>query len=144
MKRIRNSQRRNTKYYKLHQELCDVVNDFSLVSYVPLNINDAASVGRVLTKIDKANGYIFTMPSTVTATTTTTSSTISTSKSGGGKSSSNTNTNTNTVEDMFKCAMQVDREWGYEQIADIQERYLGLYQDVLPELNSGKRFTNKR
>ncbi len=114
------------KHYKLHQELCDVINDFSLLNYIPLNINDAESVGRVVVRIDKCNGYIFTNGSTTR------------SNSSGGDNAKNkkgsNNEYGNNVEDMFQCAMQADRDWGFDQIADIQERYMGLYQDQLPEL----------
>lgn len=47
------------KYAKLHNALAEVVEDFGLLSFLPLNITDAGSVGRVLAKIDKCNGYVF-------------------------------------------------------------------------------------
>ena len=108
---------RNTRFYKryhkMHRELCEVIDDYSMLSYVPLNINDAASVGRLVGRIDKCNGYVFTGRKRAT-----------------GKEDSKSN-----IEDMFKCAMQVDSEWGYEQIADIQERFMvGSFQEEVPEL----------
>eukprot|EP00948_MAST-09A_sp_MAST-9A-sp1_P003194 g3194.t1 len=45
-------------YRRLHEEICDVLESFSMVSFVPLNINDAQSVKRVIFHIDKAIGYI--------------------------------------------------------------------------------------
>jgi len=48
------------KHQKLHEVLAEVVEDFGLLSYVPLDISNAESVGRVLAKIDKCNGYVFT------------------------------------------------------------------------------------
>ena len=48
------------KYARLHESIADVVGDFGLLSFMPLDISDAESVGRVLGRIDKANGYIFT------------------------------------------------------------------------------------
>jgi hypothetical protein len=30
--------------------------------------------------------------------------------------------------------MQADREWGYEQSADVQERFMGTFQEEVPEL----------
>mmetsp|Transcript_12778 Transcript_12778/g.35394 ORF Transcript_12778/g.35394 Transcript_12778/m.35394 type:complete len:374 (-) Transcript_12778:467-1588(-) len=49
------------KFTKLHKALAEVVEDFGLLSFVaPLDISDAASVGRVLAKVDKCNGYVFT------------------------------------------------------------------------------------
>ncbi len=112
------------KYHKLNYELCDIINDYSLINYIPLDINDAESVGRVVARIDKCNGYIFS----------------GTNKRGEGISATTSSNNVSSgglnqnVEDMFQCALQVDSEWGYEQIADVQERYLNLYQDDVPEL----------
>lgn len=47
------------KYRKLNQALCEVVQDYSLVSYIPLNVQDRLSVEKVNNTIDKANGFIF-------------------------------------------------------------------------------------
>ena len=106
------------KHHKLHRELCEVIDDYSLLSYVPLAINDAVSVGRLVARIDKCNGYVFTGR-----------------KRTSGKEDSNSKSN---VEDMFKCAMQSDSEWGYEQISDVQERYMGSFKEEVPELKSAK------
>jgi hypothetical protein len=35
------------------------VDDFGLLSFLPLDVSSAESMGRVLAKIDKANGYVF-------------------------------------------------------------------------------------
>ncbi len=117
---------RNTRFYKryrkLHQELCEVVDDYSLLNYLPLDINDAESVGRLVARIDKCNGYMFT----------------GRKKSGSGKENSK---ESNSIEDMFQCAMQVDSEWGYEQIADVQERFMGSFQEEVPELKEARSRT---
>ena len=83
------------KHSKLQSLLSEVVNDFGLLSFVPLDINRADSVGRVLRYIDKANGYIFL--------------------------SSNSN---NATDELFRVAMQSETFGAshYESIADIQER----------------------
>lgn len=47
------------KHEKLHRALGEVVEDFGLLSFVPLDISSAESVGRVVARIDKCNGYIF-------------------------------------------------------------------------------------
>jgi GPN-loop GTPase len=56
--------RRNGKlalrHEKLHRSLAEIVDDYSLLSFLPLDITSAESVGRVLAKIDKCNGYVFT------------------------------------------------------------------------------------
>lgn len=48
------------KYASLHRALAEVIEDFGLLAFLPLDITNAASVGRVLARIDKCNGYIFT------------------------------------------------------------------------------------
>jgi hypothetical protein len=79
---------------KLHQVLAEVVDDFGLLSFMPLDISSAESVGRVLARIDKSNGYIFL-----------------------------NDKNTNPAAQQFECAMQSETtSRNYETIADIQER----------------------
>ena len=81
------------KHQKLHQVLAETVDDFGLLSFLPLDISNAESVGRVIARIDKANGYVFT-----------------------GKGST-------PAQDMFQCAVQAEgSSSNYETIADIQER----------------------
>jgi len=48
------------KHTKLHEALAEVVQDYGLLSFLPLDISSAESVGRVLARIDKSNGYVFT------------------------------------------------------------------------------------
>ena len=81
------------KHEKLHRVLAEVVDEFGLLSFLPLDISDAQSVGRVLAKIDKCNGYIFL---------------------DNGKSSN--------TQDLFQCAVQSDHTSNYEAIADIEEK----------------------
>jgi len=45
--------------HKLHKSLCEVVEDFGLVQYLPLTILDTNSVGKIVIQVDKANGYTF-------------------------------------------------------------------------------------
>jgi GTPase SAR1 family protein len=51
--------RMDDKFAKLNEALIDVIQDFSLVSFVTLNIEDKESVHGVLKWVDKANGYVF-------------------------------------------------------------------------------------
>ncbi|QCE16457.1 GPN-loop GTPase 2 [Vigna unguiculata] len=51
---------RSAKYRKLTKELCEVIENFSLVSFTTLDIQDKESVGNLVKVIDKCNGYIFT------------------------------------------------------------------------------------
>ena len=87
------------KHLKLHTLLSEVINDFGLLSLVPLDISKSDSVGRVLRQIDKANGYVFV------------------------SSSPNSHVSTDH-NDLFQVAMQSETTSAanYEAVADIQER----------------------
>ncbi|XP_038899612.1 GPN-loop GTPase QQT1 [Benincasa hispida] len=50
---------RSAKYRKLTKELCGVIEDFGLVDFTTLDIQDKESVGNLVKLIDKTNGYIF-------------------------------------------------------------------------------------
>lgn len=54
-----NQDPRSVKYWKLTNELCSVVEDYGLVSFTTLDIQDKESVGNLVKLIDKSNGYIF-------------------------------------------------------------------------------------
>jgi hypothetical protein len=47
------------KFAKLSKILCEVIEDFSLVAFATLNINDKDSVYKLQKTIDKSNGYIY-------------------------------------------------------------------------------------
>ncbi|CAI5663283.1 unnamed protein product [Oreochromis niloticus] len=47
------------KFRHLNEKLAEVVQDYSLVSFVPLNVQDKESMIQVLQAVDKANGYCF-------------------------------------------------------------------------------------
>ena len=51
--------RPRSRLARMTGELCSVLSDFGLLSFLPLNIQDASTVGRVLITIDRANGYTF-------------------------------------------------------------------------------------
>ncbi|XP_068314234.1 GPN-loop GTPase QQT1-like [Pyrus communis] len=50
---------RSAKYRKLTKELCEVIENYSLVNFATLDIQDKESVGNLVKLIDKSNGYIF-------------------------------------------------------------------------------------
>jgi hypothetical protein len=82
------------KHEKLHRVLAEVVDDFGLLSFLPLDISSAESVGRVVARIDKCNGYMF----------------VASQKSDESK-----------AHDLFEVAVRSDPS-NYDAIADIQER----------------------
>lgn len=47
------------KFHHLNEKLAEVIQDYSLVSFVPLNVQDKESMAQVLRTVDKANGYCF-------------------------------------------------------------------------------------
>ncbi|RHY35245.1 hypothetical protein DYB32_000304, partial [Aphanomyces invadans] len=47
------------RFRKMHEVLIEVIEDFSLVSFVPLQIEDVDSLQRVVNAIDKSNGFVF-------------------------------------------------------------------------------------
>lgn len=107
------------KYRKLHHELCDMVEDFSLLSFLPLSIQDAESVGRVVARIDKCNGYVFLK-----------------GNDGEAQRNGGQNTNNNNMQSMFSSAIVADSEWGTGVLQDVQEKYLGdvMFKEDISEL----------
>ncbi|RUS80609.1 hypothetical protein EGW08_011619 [Elysia chlorotica] len=47
------------KYKKLNESLVGIVEDYSLVSFCPLSVEDKDSMVRVMKAVDKNNGYVF-------------------------------------------------------------------------------------
>lgn len=88
------------KHERLHKAMADVVEEFGLLSFLPLDISSAESVGRVVARIDKCNGYIFAHQP---------------------KQGQDDNNEGRRNRDMFHCAIQSETS-NYESIADIQER----------------------
>jgi len=82
------------RHEKLHQVICEVIEDYSLVKFLTLDINDVQTVARVAARVDKANGYVFVK-----------------------------NSQTNELENMFHCAIQNDTDWKPDLVANIQERF---------------------
>ncbi|OQR88810.1 GPN-loop GTPase 2 [Thraustotheca clavata] len=52
-------ERLKEKFRKMNEVLIEVIEDFSLVSFVPLQIEDVDSLKRVMNTVDKSNGYVF-------------------------------------------------------------------------------------
>ncbi|KAL7534501.1 hypothetical protein ACHAWF_004848 [Thalassiosira exigua] len=109
------------KYRKLHNELSDVIGDFGLLSFLPLSIQDAESVGRVVARVDKCNGYVFLKGHEE-------------SNVGGIDKNSN-------MQDMFSSAMVADSEWATGVLSDVQEKYLGevMFREDIAELSNKKQ-----
>ncbi|KAL7515219.1 hypothetical protein ACHAXN_012627 [Cyclotella atomus] len=106
------------KYRKLHHELCDLVDDFGLLSFLPLSIQDAESVGRVVARIDKCNGYVFVKDQNLQ------------------QSTAGVERKENNLQDLFSSAIVADSEWGTGVLSDVQEKYLGatMFREEISEL----------
>lgn len=50
---------RLAKYHRLTRSLCELVEDFGLVSYSTLNVQEEDSMRTLVALIDKANGYVY-------------------------------------------------------------------------------------
>ncbi|RMZ97286.1 GPN-loop GTPase 2, partial [Brachionus plicatilis] len=48
-----------SKFKNLNKKICDVVQDYSLLSFVPLNIQKPSSIMKSVQIIDRANGYLY-------------------------------------------------------------------------------------
>jgi hypothetical protein len=46
------------KFKRLNAAMCELLSDFNLVGYLPLNIYDPQSFAAVINRVDKANGYL--------------------------------------------------------------------------------------
>ena len=80
----------------MHNELCDVVEDFGLLSFLLLSIQDAESVGRVIVRVDKCNGYVFLKESVDAGDNSTQDNGVKNGR------------NNNNMQDMFSSAMVAD------------------------------------
>jgi len=90
------------RFHAMSAALCELVSDFGLVSFLPMNIQDASTVARVLAAVDRANGYSFA------------ASELAASKQALGDEGS--------LNHLFNIASR-DLETTYEQSLEILERY---------------------
>lgn len=49
----------NPMFTQLNQRLIEIIEEYGLVSYLPLDIMDKNSVYKVVQYVDKSNGYVF-------------------------------------------------------------------------------------
>ena len=109
-----NEKKKRSKISKMSEELCDVLNDYGLVSFLPLNIQDAATLGRILIAIDNANGYRFAATES-----------LEHRKRQQNKNHDNdneTNSEQESLRHMFQVASK-DLESTYERSLEIMEKY---------------------
>jgi len=54
------------KFYRLTEGLCELLEDFALVNFIPVAIEDGRSLNRLVKMIDKCLGYVPSIPATST------------------------------------------------------------------------------
>ena len=121
---------------RMHEVLSEVVDDYGLLRFVPLDISDAASVGRAVAQVDRANGYVFVADGRARAG----------GDTGGGAPSGGGVGGGDEVSDLFRCAVQAEAgNGGYEQLADVQEKFMGdtTFRESIAELDRDKRSTTR-
>jgi len=113
-----NSSKLRGRLARMSWELCDVLSDFGLVAFLPMNIQDATTVGRVAIAIDKANGYSFAASESLA---------LRQREQGGNAAGGNNNNNNNadsSLNHLFSMASQ-DLEPEYAKSLEIYEKYGG-------------------
>lgn len=113
-----------SKLAKMAFELCDILEDFGLIGFLPCNIHDATTVGRVLIDIDKANGYTFAASEALAARQ------RDQSKGKGNNASDDSGSGSGgssraELQHLFNLASK-DMESTYDRSLDIIEKYQGL------------------
>ena len=58
-KSVKDAELLQKKHQKMSEGICELITDLGLVSFLPCNIEDGETVGRILGAIDKANGFAF-------------------------------------------------------------------------------------
>ena len=46
------------RYRRLNAALAEIIEDHSLVAFVPMSVSDATSVRRVISAVDRAGGFV--------------------------------------------------------------------------------------
>jgi hypothetical protein len=131
----------NRKYRKLHAELCEMIEDYSLLSFLPLSIQDAESVGRVVARVDKCNGYVFLNNNNNNNKRNNNVSDDVVSSSSARNTAKAASVNNDDMHSMFSSAIAADGEWSAGVLSDVQERYLGdvMFRERIPELCAERR-----
>ncbi len=100
---------------RMSWEICDVLGDFGLVNFLPMNVQDATTVGRVVIAVDKANGYTFAANEALEERRRRQAQT-------GGTGSGAAETQESKLNSLFTMASQ-DLESEYEKSLEIYEKY---------------------
>jgi len=90
---------RLSRFSQLNKAIAGIVEDYSLVSFTPLNIMDKYSVGELLKKIDKSNGYIYTSK------------------------------DQSAINDSIMEVSERELNWDFDKYHEIQEKYYSEYDE---------------
>jgi hypothetical protein len=108
------------KFYDLTAGLCEILEDFGMINFTALNIEDAQTVGRVLVQVDKANGYCFAASEIEEM--------LERQKNKAGGDATSTVPSKNPINQLFRVASQ-DLEPLYHKTLEIQEKYTDAMTD---------------
>ena len=89
------------RYHRLNEAMCELIEDFSLVAFHPLNIQDVECIARVLAVVDKCNGYLLGAEERA--------------KEGGGEAA--------LLSTLAKLAFRAQPD--ADRVKDVQDRYMG-------------------
>ena len=120
------------KYYDLTSGLCEILEDFGMISFIAMNIEDAKTVGRVLIQVDKANGYCFAASEIEEM--------LERKKKESGQSNDKVSDD-RRINQLFRLASQ-DLEPSFHKTLEIQEKYSDISSPLVPIeggiINNGK------
>jgi len=100
------------RFKKMAGKLCEVLEDFDMVDFIPLNIQDGEMVARVLKTVDKANGFSLAIAQ---------AQHLAQSRAAGGSGANQPQVSDNSFENLYSVA-SVDT-LSYFGSLEIQERY---------------------
>jgi len=114
------------KFYDLTAGLCEILEDFGMITFTALNIEDAQTVGRVLIQVDKANGYCFAASEIEEML-----ERQKKKEEANADTTSPASTQKKPINQLFRVASQ-DLEPSYHKALEIQEKYVGNMSPVMP------------
>jgi len=116
-KQSQQKQQKPSQLARMAGELTSVLSDFGLLGFLPMNVQDATTVGRVLIAVDRANGYTFAADEALEMR----------KRQEENKSGSGTPGQQERLRHLFNVASQ-DLESTYERSLEIFEKYSDKFE----------------
>jgi acetolactate synthase regulatory subunit len=108
------------RYQRLNEALCELIQDFSLVAFQTLNVQDAEALERVLAVVDKCNGYLLAGQELA-------ASASGASARGGGRGPERA---LHLHERLAKLAFSAMLD--HDRVKDVQDRYMEASREGAP------------